>query len=251
MKRCFSSRKTECKGGCKYCFGKWNNYIKFINQEFDQNNIIIYPNCDGDFFDEYFAEEVKKLWEISTKNIIVSISSKFSIEDRHLNILQELNEKLRSSGRGFLKLSMSFSCSDSIEDIEPNTATFAERVETAKRIIAKGIPYLTVIKPILPFISIDEYKQIIDNTVVISPYYVLGDLYVNEESSFYKEYIEGKFTINYRDVSWNNGNGIWEVIESIDLKRQIREYISESGGVALDSDMEAVELLFESFDENG
>ena len=194
---------------------------------------------------------MKKLWEISTKNIIVSISSKFSIEDRHLNILQELNEKLRSSGRGFLKLSMSFSCSDSIEDIEPNTATFAERVETAKRIIAKGIPYLTVIKPILPFISIDEYKQIIDNTVVISPYYVLGDLYVNEESSFYKEYIEGKFTINYRDVSWNNGNGIWEVIESIDLKRQIREYISESGGVALDSDMEAVELLFESFDENG
>lgn len=243
MKRCFNSRKTECKGGCKYCFGKWNNYIKFYDQEYNQDNTIIYPNCDGDFCDEYFTNEVEKLWRTTSKNIIVSVSSKFNIDDSHLAKLQKLNEMLRSTSRGFLKISMSFSCSDSIERIEPNTASYVERIETAKRIKAKGIPYLTVIKPILPFIPIEEYKRIIDDTIEINPLYVLGDLYVNENSSFYKDYIDGKYNISYRDVSWNNGNGVWGVVEATDLNRQIREYATEKGGVAFNSDSDALQNI--------
>lgn len=238
QKRLFESRKTECSAGCKYCFGKWENYTLFKENGIIEDNAIIYPNCDGNFFDEYFLESVDKIKEIRARGIVISISTKHVISDKQLLLIEEANKYLQNSNRGFIKLSISFSCAESIFDIEPGTSLYNDRIEQIRKIVKKDIPYVTIIKPILPFVKFDEYKRIIDDTILYSPNYVLGDLYIDEKNAFYKQYIKGKYHIYYRTVSWNNNN--WGVVESLDIKKRIVDYIEMKGGNAYQSDIEAV-----------
>ena len=41
-----------------------------------------------------------------------------------------------------------------------------------------------------PFIDIEEYYRIIDDTIRYSPYYLIGDLYVSDKTYFYEKYIK-------------------------------------------------------------
>ena len=112
-----------------------------------------------------------------------------------------------------------------------------------KRIVDKNIPYITIIKPLLPFIDLKEYLGLIDDTVGICPYYVIGDLYVNEDSQFYKDHIENKFQGHRRPVSWNGKNGDWIVVENAGMREEVAAYIEKKGGVLFESDKEAITYL--------
>lgn len=240
MNRCFLSRKDECGGGCKYCFGKWKTYLKFPEDETIEDNTIVYPNCDGDAFDNNWNDLLEKIKLFSGQNIIVSISTKFNISDSVLESLEEVNRLLQKNG-GMLKLSVSFSCEQSICLLEQGTAAYSERIGLVRKIIEMKIPYFTIIKPILPFIDFSEYKKIIDDTITYCPYYVIGDLYVDMYSDFYREYIENKNYIIYeKEVAWNGENGKWRVIVDNDLKEKIEKYITQLGGKTFESDKDAI-----------
>jgi len=240
MNRCFLSRKDECKGGCKYCFGKWNTYLKFPNNETIEDNTIVYPNCDGDAFDSNWNDLVEKMKLFSGRNIIVSISTKFSISDDVLEKLEEVNRLLQKKG-GMLKISISFSCEQSICLLEPETATYSERIETIQKVVGSKIPYFTIIKPILPFIDFSEYKKIIDDTIIYSPYYVIGDLYINIDSDFYHKYIKNRgYSLYEKDVAWNGENGRWQAVVDDNLKDKIKKYITQLGGRVFESDKDAI-----------
>lgn len=240
MNRCFFSRKGECKAKCKYCFGKWDTYIKFPDTETVNDDTIIYPNCDGDAFDVNWGELKEKVRKLSAKNIVVSISTKFNISDDIIKDLEEVNQVLQKNN-GMLKISVSFSCEKSIEILEKNTATYSERINLIKKFTEKNIPYFTIIKPVLPFIDFSEYKKIIDDTVSLSPYYVIGDLYVDMESQFYREYIKGtNYMVERKNISWNGENGAWTVVTDDQLKDRIKRYIMQLGGQVFESDKDAI-----------
>lgn len=240
MNRCFFSRKGECRAKCKYCFGKWNTYIKFADTENIKDNTIIYPNCDGDAFDVNWRDLIKKIRNLPAKNIVVSISTKFNLDDKIINDIAKLDQILQRK-KGMLKISVSFSCEQSIPVIEKNTATYAERINLVKKITEKNIPYFTVIKPVLPFIDFNEYKKIIDDTIALSPYYVIGDLYVNTESYFFHEYIENmNYRMEQKNVSWNGENGEWMVVRNDKLRNEIKKYIMQLGGRVFESDKDAI-----------
>ena len=242
MKRCFISRISECVGLCEYCFAKWDNYIKFAHPENMDDNTIIYPNCDGNMFDDHFDEMIQFVEGLSDKKVSVSISTKFHISDSCIQKLKELHEHC-CRNNGIVKLSLSFSCERSIPIIEKNTAAYKERIEQVKKICDNGIPYVTVIKPILPFIDIEEYTKIIDDTIGFSPYYLLGDLYVSKNTDFYKKYIEGKYPVKEKEVLWNGANGHWDVVEDVSKKEEIENYIVSHGGVVFYSDADAIEYI--------
>lgn len=169
MDRCFLSNNVACRGGCLYCFSKWQEYKKFELQSLSGENVIIYPNCDGDMFDYNFKTILNQLQDIQ-KKYSLSVSTKFCINETDLQLLKNVHSDLCYMKKGIAKLSVSFSCSNSIEKIEPGTASYYERIQLVKRISENEIPYVTIIKPILPFVENDEYYRIIDDTIQYSPF---------------------------------------------------------------------------------
>lgn len=243
MNRQLFSAAKKCSGNCKYCFSQWKNYDVFPNFNVEKLNsecTIIYPNCDGDFFDENFGKLIEQLLRIKQK-IIVSISTKNTISDKHIEKLLKLNEQLVCYG-GFVKISYSFSCSNSINEIEPNTLNLDERIANIEKIRKHGITYCTIIKPILPFIPLEEYKIIIDKTLSFTKDFVLGDLYVDSTTTFFKKYIDGKYNVASKKVDWNNSEQEWLFVLS-EKRSEIENYIKKNGGFTFESDKEFLETL--------
>lgn len=242
MDRCFLSNNIACRGGCLYCFSKWQEYKKFELQSLSRENVIIYPNCDGDMFDDNFKTVLNQLQDIQ-KKYSLSVSTKFCIDEAALQLLKNVHSDLCHMKKGIAKLSVSFSCSNSIEKIEPGTASYDERIQLVKRISEAQIPYVTIIKPILPFIESDEYYRIIDDTIQYSSYYLIGDLYVSEDTKFYKNYIKDKYSMELRDVNWNGENGPWNVVVDEEKRKEIINYIVLRGGKVFESDETVMEYL--------
>ncbi len=200
----------------------------------------MYPNCDGNAFDNHWNELIEKTKMLSAKNIVVSISTKFDISDNILKSLEEVNQLLQKN-KGMLKISVSFSCEKSIGFYEENTATYSERLNLIKKLVERKIPYCTIIKPILPFIDFMEYKKIIDDTKGFCQYYVVGNLYIDINSEFYQKFIKNKdYLIKERSVSWNGKNGAWKMVVDDELKSKIKEYIIYLGGKVFESDKDAI-----------
>ena len=240
-RRFFSSIK-ECKSGCRYCFSKWDNYVKhsrFTCETINENDLIIYPCCDGNIFDDCFNKLLADFLNLKNQ-IVISISTKNRVSEEQMNELLKINELLKSRNKGFVKLSVSFSCLSMIDSIEQGTLTYAERLSLIKNIIDSGLTYATILKPILPFISVEEYKKIIDDTISLSKNYITGGLYVNRGTIFFDEFDLKKYPVYEKPVSWANGNPSWQYIEDANKKKQICGYISNSGGYFHDSDVDFI-----------
>ncbi len=240
MKRKFFSGNVPCGASCSYCFAKWQNVEskhpifaveKLIKS--DDDSVIIYPCCDSEFFEQSIP--LKDILKLKNRFIYVSISTKQMINTNQLNYLKLLDNELKRENRGFVKLSVSFSNKYYIDRLEKGTTTYRQRVNLLEQVQNMGIYTSAIIKPILPFITLTEYKEIIDDLAFIKKF-VLGDLYVDINSRFYKEYIEGKYDVSIRKVAWLNEPEYWNVIEDVEKKRQLYEYIEKKSCEYFESD---------------
>ena len=78
--RKFLSASAPCKAGCKYCFAKRDDYLRQPVLRIEQENIstdeiILYPCCDGDFFDQTSLIESVKKFSDHYKKIILLLNS--------------------------------------------------------------------------------------------------------------------------------------------------------------------------------
>lgn len=249
MDRYFISCDNACRGGCLYCFSKWKEYKKFEHESKPRDNTIIYPNCDGNMFDNNFRITIEQFSKLQ-KKYSLSISTKFDISGEDLIFVKRIHEELCRSSKGIVKLSISFSCSNSLEMMEPQTADYDKRIQLVKRISEIGVPYTTIIKPILPFIDIEEYYRIIDDTIRYSPYYLIGDLYVSDKTYFYEKYIKDKWCTELRNVEWNGENGPWQVVVDNQKRKEIADYIVLNGGKVFESDEKVMEYLITIYGQN-
>lgn len=246
MERVLYSLKTKCPGGCQYCFAKWNEYAPHFSSpssEFQINRIqkhIVYPCCDGDFItcDSFFDI----IGELSTKkNLIISISTKQLLSKDTLKILKDINENLRING-GFLKLGVSLTTKSMIKEIEPGTTSYQERIETLVHIIDSEIPVAVTIKPILPFIPLEEYQEIVDDTAFVGQY-VTGSLYVCPDTDFFRKYILGKYPYSLRKVNWINDECKWLYVLQDERIELLRNYISAKGLQEFSSDVSFIQSV--------
>ncbi|MCL2321557.1 MAG: hypothetical protein FWC47_05545 [Oscillospiraceae bacterium] len=245
MKRMFFSNKNSCDANCSYCFAKWAQYNKCVSYDYNlisDDGLIIYPNCDGNIFDDNFQTIIESILKVK-KKIVVSISTKHDIDDIKIDKLKSLNDYLKKNCLGFVKISISFSCISLISDIEKNTLLYHERIALAEKISTSKLNYATILKPILPFINFDEYKKIVDDTIQISPYYMIDGLYVDEDTEFYNKYIKDKYPLCEKTIEWLQDRPLWKYIDSTDTKRLISDYIFEKNGVCFYSDLELIKYL--------
>lgn len=246
MERTLYSTKGGCPGGCKYCFAQWGSQapdFPLIGAEFTIHRTqkhIVYPCCDGDFVpNSTIFESLEKL--SGQPNLVVSISTKQLLSDEILSFLSRIHEKLKVNA-GFLKIGVSITTKSMVEEIEPNTASYRERIEMLKRIVSTKIPSAVILKPILPFISIEEYWSIIDDTDFVGKY-LTGSLYVHPNTDFFRLYIANKYAAEIKKVNWVNSECRWLSILQDERINEIQRYIEAKGLVEFSSDVALLEAL--------
>ena len=190
---------------------------------------------------KFFEQDIslKDILKLKNRFIYVGISTKQMINTNQLNYLKLLDNELKREDRGFVKLSVSFSNKYSIDKLEKGTAPYRQRVKLLEQVQNMGIYTSAIIKPILPFITLTEYKEIIDDLAFIEKF-VLGDLYVDINSRFYKEYIDGKYDMSIRKVAWLNEPECWNVIEDVEKKHQLYKYIEKKCCEYFESDIDLI-----------
>ena len=246
LKRKLLHASVACPHQCQYCFAKWENYR---NDETLTNaprkDLLVYPFCDAELESQDFTTVLSSIIEQSDLDkcrIVISISTKSYLQDSTLNELRAFHERLARYG-GFLKVGVSFT-NKSFSDIEKGAASFLERVNLLKRLTQHGIMQSVVLKPILPFVSQKEYIEILDVVSDYSDKFLLGGLYVNESTTFYKDYIRGKYEAVLREISWLNGSK-WLYLDSEETQKAIKNYLIGKKKQAFASDQELVESWLE------
>lgn len=248
MRKLYSAG-IPCQADCKYCFAKWDNmYSKLpqlVNEQIYEKEAVIYPCCDGEFFEQHrLIEYVKKAAENMDK-VYLSISTKRFISDDEISCIARLNQELLSSGKGFVKLAVSVSNMSMLDKIEPKTMTYGERIELAKKINSAGIFTALTIKPILPFISSDEYCQIISDFEKFTKYVLIGGLYLNRDTEFFSQYITSENLVRKRNVGWLPEHPEWSYVQDDNQLNEIRTYANKKGVFVFDSDVELIKAYIE------
>lgn len=249
MKRIFLPSNKNCILDCKYCFAKWNDIYLTKNLDScynfenicNEDLIIIYPSCDGDFvLDQELIYNI--LSNISPKQTVVfSYSTKNTVSQKYIDQILEINNKIDN---GFIKLSIGITTKSMIEILEPNSLTYESRIKLLQELKSYGIKTSVTIKPILPFVQEKEYFDIISDTID-TQLYLLGGLYVNPNSSFYHDFELNKYKSTIRNVSWYD-NIAWNYIEKEQKTQRLKNEIERLNGKAFFSDHEIIKYILKN-----
>lgn len=243
MRKLYSAT-AHCNADCKYCFTKWSNtYFEqppFGVERLCSKEAIVYPCCDGEFFYQKNYIDIAESMMSEMDKVYFSISTKNLVTDHMLSAIAKLNDLLHSENKGFVKFSISVTNKSKIELIEPGTLPYNDRLDTAHRLVATGIPCSLTLKPILPFIPNDEYLEILEDYSPITNRILIGGLYVCPSTTFYRDYIEGKFRSEKRRVLWLENTPIWDYISDPEKMKQIKKYATQRGLQIFDSDVDVI-----------
>ena len=251
--RLLYSGEKECGCSCQYCFAHCitdkSSFTKISTASISEKEAIIYPCCDCEFSDQdLFVDSIRNISKKLDK-VYISMSTKKDIDDYLLNTIASFNNELVSEKKGFIKIGISLSNKKRIKEIEPNTASYEKRLEVARKITNYNIPLGLTIKPILPFIDVDEYLEILDDYKHITDKVLIGGLYVNTNSTFYKEYELSRYVIEKRKVEWLPDRPEWDYIKDLDKEQRIINHAICNGIMVFESDVDFVRTIAEEIGE--
>jgi DNA repair photolyase len=252
--RMLCASAQACRFGCLYCFAKFDRFAsnnplpKFADDEIGDGEIV-YPTCDGEFFqDSRAVSKLENLVHSTRTPIRVSISVKSPIGKRQARFLSELNDHLASVDRGFIKCSISLSTKHWIHVYEPKTPDYSHRLQALRALVDEGVPTSVNLRPILPFISQAEYREIVVETAPYTATYLVGGLYIDTTSEFGKQVkLNFPSLVANRPVDWLPGRPSWEYCENPIQLEAIRQSIVENGRQAFDSDVPVIDYLWAEF----
>lgn len=249
LKRKFIRSKKKCPFKCSYCFAELGCYTSVSQSlstiEFAEvkGKTIIYPSCDSELFlTDSYIESLKRLIS-KCDTPIISFSTKQKLCDNDLDKLFQLETELKNLD-GFLKISVSISNKYMLSSIEKGTSSYEERLETVNKLQVKGIYTSVNIKPILPFISDEEYFEIVDDFGKYAEFFMLGDLYIDKTTPFGVEIIDNYSDfITTKEVSWLPNSPKWLVCQSSNKVEKIKERIKSNSAYWFSSDSSFIQHL--------
>ena len=251
MRKLYSAN-NPCQAGCKYCFASWKDIYdgqpSIQTASLDNESTLLYPCCDGELFDQTDIINCIKKLSSRSKKIYVSISTKRRLTVEEIDYLVALDKYLKENNQGFLKFSISVTTKSRIGEIEPRSASYEERLLVVEQLKNAGILTSLNIKPILPFISEQEYFEILKDFSKYTNHIMLGGLYVNPSSSFYQRYIKGKFDCTKRKVRWLDNHPEWYYVEDKLKTQKITEYAIELGMQVYQSDEDFINTIRNQMD---
>ena len=172
--------------------------------------------------------------------VVISLSTKLGLDDRARAYVREL---LRL---GFnVKVSVSFTTKYRLDELEPSTLSYQDRLTALADFAQASLPTSVVMKPLLPFIDLNEYCEIVDDTIALTKLYMIGDLYVNENDAFYRDYIQNRYPTVPKRVGWLPDQPVWLTVADERRKSALSDYITAKGGACFSDDRSLVNRLFQ------
>ena len=255
MNRIVQGQYKKCKFGCIYCFTNENyetNGQTILTDKILTNVDLIQPFCDYDVFACENCDWKNEIAEYIKYNKIVSFATKAYISEERAQYLAEMNRILESMG-SFLHVGISITTIDYINEIEPRTTTFEQRVKSLINLFKYGIPCSVILRPLLPVLTEKELYRIIDETCDYCDNYVYGPLYLNAEIEEYLVKRGIKIQKIKHQAKWRKGEPYCEIFESEDsrkLERWLMDYCSKKNKAAFSSNDDAIDNIRKSMMEN-
>lgn len=245
---CKSSK--GCPYGCTYCFAKFSPYTSLTSQDkFDRipekGGVIVYPSCDSEILaDKSLLPRVREEIERTTGTVWISVSTKSRLNARALKEIRAINQILCDQKRGFFKVSVSLSTKYSIPSVESGTSPYSTRIEVLQELKDHAIPSSVNIKPILPFVHISEYLEIVDDCLRVSDIFLLGGLYIDPYDEFGGRMLrEYPHLVTHRKVDWLEDHPLWPHLMDDEKSRNIAEHIYSAGGHSFLSDSDVIHFI--------
>jgi hypothetical protein len=253
LERTLFSSARRCRFGCSYCFAKFDRFddhqLPRFSDSHAEEDDIIYPTCDGEFFsDRKAVSELENLVNSTRSSIRISISVKSPVAAKQARFLRSLNDRLTDTGRGLIKCSISLSTKHQIDEYEPRTPSYAHRLRALRTLAEERVPTSVNLKPILPFVSEAEYREIIEDTRPHTTVYLVGGLYIDSRSEF-GSMIKSRYSsfVTIRSVDWLPNRPSWEYCEDQAQLESVRQSIVANGGQAFDGDLLVMDYLLSQF----
>lgn len=193
QERALTYSKLSCPFGCTYCF------VDEMNQEQSKGAIylddkqlellknlpeqvkLIMLGCDTEFFQNK-KEALEILEKLSGLGKDISVITKIPLSEEYVSSLFAIHNKIKEKGNIF-SFSISITCISEpmLAKYEPGVPSPEKRIETLSLVYAKGIPATVAIRPLLPDISDEEIRSIVDKTKDYCFGYYSGPLYLKQE----------------------------------------------------------------------
>jgi DNA repair photolyase len=236
MNRLFLATETECPFRCTYCFTRFSQYtrqltISSVEQEPSILDGIdaVYPACDDDLFAH--SNAVLVLRRAARLNRHLSVSTKARLSDVTLTQVKDVHREMLSKGK-ILKIAVGFTCTQEIGTIEPGTAPYHARIALLKRLNDAGIHTNIVLKPLLPGIALDEFRELFADCAEYTNAVLIGDMYL-DANDFSRPRVS-------RRVGWLPGTPEWPTIGDVAWTEQVRIAAREFGLCVFDSDLDVL-----------
>lgn len=243
----------SCPFGCSYCFARFTQYRKsdsfaalFTNFRDLPPADFLYPDCDGDLFASKSWFEV--LGRLAGMPYSISLSTKDHLSTAQVEAALELQEHLRRRGK-FLKIGVSFSTKNSVDDIEPKTPRYDLRLASLKQLAAFGIPTALVLRPLLPEVSTAEYREILVDAKEFTDYVLLGEEWLDSQDPrpLLGE-ARGLARIEPSRVRWLEGSPKWVKRGIQGRTAELSEIASMLGLKPFDSDLDLMASLASEYE---
>jgi DNA repair photolyase len=243
-----------CPLDCKYCFTKDIIPVQKENNSYlseKQFNLLKHlPNevnlimlgCDTEFFQSQ-KDSLEILEKLSDLNKDISVITKLSLPQDFIKRLEEIDIKLNQKGN-FLIFSETIPCLDSAKEWEPKAPSPKSRIETLKLVYKTGIKTLVAIRPLLPIISDEELKKIIDLTKNYCYAYYSGPLYLKslKHSIMNKVKLED-LQIKRLQPHWMTKGNIFYKIERKGQMELLQDIVQKNKKLFFEGAAEAIEYI--------
>lgn len=194
------------------------------------------------FDQQGIIDDIKNIAD-TVNNLYISVSTKRNLSVSEIDNILILNKWLTDNQKGFVKFSIALSTKTMIDDIEPGTMSYSERVSLIKQLNQNSIRVSLTLKPILPFVPLQEYLDVIEDFKPYINHIAIGGLYLNPISAFYKKYIKDKYICKKRTVSWLNSHPEWYYIEDEEKIKQIESFSNKNNIQIFKSDEELIKSM--------
>ena len=253
--RALTYSKLSCPFGCTYCFvdemnqGQSKESIYIDDQQVEllknlpEQVKLIMLGCDTEFFQNK-KEALKILEKLSMLGKDISVITKIPLPEEYVNSLAEIHEKIKEKGNIF-SFSTSVTCISEAMLIkyEPGVPSPEKRIETLASVYATGIPTTVAIRPLLPDISNEEIREIVNKTKDYCFGYYSGPLYLKEERI---KLLLPEFESNTEkehQPHWMLDGNQYQVLEKVGQMEFLGSVVKEADRKFFDGAADAVEYL--------
>jgi len=186
--RVLTYSQLSCPLDCTYCFvdemdTNQKKKVAYLSdkqfgllKELPEEVKLIMLGCDTEFFQQREAS-LKTLEHLAELGKDISVITKLYLSKEFIAKVAKIDKQMSLSGKR-IAFSISVPCGSSFRRWEPKAPSPEKRIESLRYAHEEGLLTMVAIRPLIPTVSNEELKDIIDKTIDISQGYYSGPLYL-------------------------------------------------------------------------